>query len=153
SVSFDINPVNGDFNPDFIGIAFMQKLLRSKKDTLIQMVKKDYLQTKKTANLKSGWARTSTVFTASGDETIFLIGNFNMLSNEDMLKSVPYYQKFIGYYIDNISLRPTDNNIRNCAELTKKRDSLFAENNRHTKVDQTPKIFSTKDPDISPTIS
>lgn len=149
SVSFDINPINGEFNPDFIGIRFMEKLLRSKKDTLIKLGKNQYLQTEKIANLKNGWVRTSTIFTASGDEIIFLIGNFNSLSNEDLLKSVPSYQKFIGYYIDNVSLRPTDNNIQNCAESTKRRDSLFEENSRHIKVAKTPKIFSTNEPGIS----
>ena len=139
TVSFDINPINDEFNPAYMGISFMKNLLRSEKDTIIQLEKNHYLQTEKISTLKNGWVRTSTVFTATGEEVIFLIGNFNMLSNEKLLKTVSAYQKFIGYYIDNVSLMPTDKTIKICAESTRRKDSLFAANSRHTKNDQTTK--------------
>lgn len=139
SISFDVNPINEAFNPAFMGITFMDKLLNSKKDTIIQLEKNLYLETEKTVNLKNGWVRTSTIFTATGNEVIFIIGNFSSISNENLLKTVPAYQKYIGYYIDNISLMPTDKTIKICAESTRLKDSLFAANSRHTKIDQTTK--------------
>ena len=148
AVGFDINPLNGEFNPAFIGITFLDKLLRSKNDTLIQMEKNQYLQTEKIASLKNGWIRTGITFTASGEESILLLGNFNILSNEKLLKTVPAHQKFIGYYIDNVSLLPTDKSIKICAESIRRKDSLFSANSRHLKNDQAPKTFFSTKPDL-----
>lgn len=149
SISFDVRPFNGDFNPAYFGITFLENILRSKNDTLIQMERNHYLTPSKVSTLKNGWFRTSLVFTASGDEGILLMGNMNLLSNAEILQTAPHRQNFIGYYIDNLSLEPTDKTVKICEESTLRRDSLFAENSRHMNIVRTPKTFSSDKPDNS----
>lgn len=149
SISYDVRSFNGDFNPPYFGITFLENLLRSKNDTLIPMERNHYLTTSKVSTLKNGWFRTDIIFTALGDEAFLLMGNFDSISNADILKTTPGGQKFIGYYIDNILLEPTDKTLNICKGLSLRRDSLFAENIRHLKIVRTLKVFSSEKPDIS----
>lgn len=57
SISFDVRPFNGEFNPAYFAITFTDKLIRSKNDTLIQMEKNHYLIPTKVSDVKNGWFR------------------------------------------------------------------------------------------------
>ena len=143
SISFDVLPFNGNFNPDYFGVSFPDTFIRSNKDTIIQLKRNNYLPKGNQSTLKNGWIKTTTIFKATGEETFLLIGNFSTLSNNEILERLPGKNKFIGYYIDNISLKSTDKTIIICPDYNHRIDSLFAENNRHKKNIQFPKVFAS----------
>ena len=147
SISFNVLPFKGNFNPDYFGIFLSDKLLRSDNDTIIQIKENNYLPKGTGSPLKNGWLKITTFFKASGEEKIILLGNFSTLSNIEILESIPGKRKFIGYYIDNVSLNPKDRTIKICPDYNQRMDSLFAENIRHKKNIQVPKLGTSETPD------
>ena len=143
SISFDVLPFNGNFNPDYFGIYFPDTFIRSKKDTIIQLKGSNYLPKGNQSTLKNGWIKTTTFFKATGEETFLLMGNFSSLSNNEILERLPGKSKFIGYYIDNIFLKSTDKTNKICPDYNQRMDSLYAENIRHKKIIQVAKVFSS----------
>ena len=148
SISFDVLPFNGNFNPDYFGIYFSDTFIRSNKDTIIQLKGNNYLPKRNQSTLKNGWIKTTTIFKATGKETFLLMGNFSTLSNNEILENLPGKNKFIGYYIDNISLKSTDKTIKICPDYNQRLDSLFAENTRHKKNIKVPKVYASDTLDI-----
>lgn len=140
-LSFNVLPFKGNFNPDYFGIYFIDSIIRSTNDTIIR-IKDNYL-TWTITHLKNGWLKVTSVFKASGEEKFLLMGNFSTLSNTNILETLRVKPKFIGYYIDDISINPKEKGIKICPEYKLQIDSLFTRNIRHKKNLQIPKFFSS----------
>jgi OOP family OmpA-OmpF porin len=131
NLDFVVYSRNIKFDPQYFGAHFSDTLFRSTKDTLIKIDKAENIHVENIQPLKNAWYKVKLSFIATGKEKYLLIGNFNHLSNKEILAKTSSHPKFIEYYIDEVSLKANNKSIHKCDTYKFRNDSLFSANRRH----------------------
>ncbi|HEX3933026.1 MAG TPA: hypothetical protein VHW43_00015 [Puia sp.] len=105
-----------------IGFWFNDRFVFSKLDTLLQP--RTYLRftDAKMKDLKNGWFEISKEFTPSRNASFLIIGNFNGLSNADILDQRQKPEESIEIGVDDIVITAVKTPL--CPGYEKRRDSL-----------------------------
>lgn len=125
------------FNPENFGFVFVEKMIWSKKDTLLHLNEYSTLSAGSIKQKRNGWYDIEIVFEKPAGKHFFILGNFDSTT---ITKSTSNRVAYEEYYIDKISLESQDKMI---CELKGRKDSLYSITSRHGR------YFSTKPPVIT----
>ncbi|MEO5594453.1 MAG: hypothetical protein ABIR15_21965, partial [Chitinophagaceae bacterium] len=112
-----------------IGFYFTNSFIFSYNDTLLQPPVYINFLDAKVKGLKHNWFQLTKEFTATGDESCLIIGNFNAEDNQSIIKQ-RNSSYFINLMIDDITVTPLQNTT--CAGYQQIKDSLYAIRKRHS---------------------
>ena len=116
-------------NINDIGFYFTDRFIYSPNDTLLQPPHYiDFLDAT-IKKLKHNWFRLTKTFTASGEESCLIVGNFNPESNRSILQK-RNMGNLINIMIDDIVIKPR--NAKVCVDYKLRQDSLYAIRKRHS---------------------
>ncbi len=96
----------------------------------------------------SSWKKASFTYTATGNENFIVIGNFKRGEYSNVTRaefSSSYY-----FFIDNISLLPTDPHERACPEIDSMKNAVYDENERHTLLEKKIYVYTKRPPAVVP---
>ncbi|HUB62501.1 MAG TPA: OmpA family protein [Puia sp.] len=114
-----------------IGLWFTNRFVFVQGDSILQP--RSYLSftNASTKDLKNGWFEISKEFVANSNAPILIIGNFNRLSNADLLDQRNTPNPSIDILVDDLAVIPM--NAPGCPTAPKIKDSLYAIHQRHSK--------------------
>jgi outer membrane protein OmpA-like peptidoglycan-associated protein len=113
-----------------IGFWFNDRFVFSKLDTLLQPRTFLRFTDAKMKDLKNGWFEISKEFTPSRNASFLIIGNFNGLSNADILDQRQKPQGSIEIGVDDIVITAVKAPL--CSGYKKIKDSLYSITRRHS---------------------
>lgn len=113
-----------------IGLWFTSRFVFVQGDSLLQPSGFLSLAGASPQDLKNGWFEIKKEFTASGNASILVIGNFVRTANLDILDQRSWTGSTIDVLVDDISIIPVNGSI--CPGYQKVKDSLYAITRRHS---------------------
>lgn len=129
-ISFKITALNKGPNLNDIGFYFTDRLLYSKRDTIIQLDPANYIDfTKsKVKKLNLNWFSIEKDFIATKESSILIIGNFSKSNNKVIARNRGVRE--VSLVIDDVSV--IDDRFTNFPYYDRLRDSIYANKKRHT---------------------
>ncbi|MEP6746585.1 MAG: OmpA family protein [Bacteroidota bacterium] len=112
-----------------IGFYFTHNFIFSYNDTLLRPPVYINFLDAKVKKLKHNWFQLTKEFTATGNESCLIIGNFNANDNNAIIKE-RNGGYIINLMIDDIAVTPLHTTI--CADYQQRKDSLYAIRKRHS---------------------
>lgn len=114
-----------------IGLWFTNRFVFVQGDSILQP--RTYLSftNASTKDLKNGWFEISKEFVPTSGATVLIIGNFNRLSNADLLDQRNLTNASIDILVDDLAVIPITGTV--CPTAIKIKDSLYAIHQRHSK--------------------
>jgi outer membrane protein OmpA-like peptidoglycan-associated protein len=114
-----------------IGMWFTNRFVFVQGDSILQP--RSYLSftNASTTNLKNGWFQITKEFVPTSNATILIIGNFNRLSNTDIMDQRNPPTPSIDILVDDLAVVPINAAI--CPTASRIKDSLYTIHQRHSK--------------------
>ncbi len=129
------------FNPANIGFAFIEKMIWSKKDSLLHLNEYSTLSGASIKQRKNRWYDVEIVIGKPANKQVFILGNFDTATTAKSINNRIVYED---YYIDKISLESQD---KMKCEWKAARDSLYSITRRHGRYPSTkPPVIAVSKP-------
>ena len=113
-----------------IGLWFTTRFIFVQGDSILQPPGFLSFTNASTKDLKNGWFEIKKEFTATGNASILIVGNFIRIPNADIMDQRSWPNETIDILVDDISIVPVKGVI--CSGAQKVKDSLYAILRRHS---------------------
>ena len=113
-----------------IGLWFTNRFIFVQGDSILQPASYLSFTNASTKDLKNGWFEIKKEFTATGNASILMVGNFIRIANADIMDQRSSPNATIDVLVDDISVVPLKGVI--CPGAQKVKDSLYAILRRHS---------------------
>ena len=145
-LDFYIRSVHNVF--DSIGIYFTSHDFLYQKEKVRASAPQLFVNEKKNLYPKKEWQKVSLTYTANGDENFIVIGDFKKRGHR--LSINPDLGRDFYFFIDSISLSPTNPMEHACADIEKIRGEEYDFDVRHSKLDKLIYTYTKNPPPVVP---